>query len=151
VLGLELLDVDLDPDRDGGRGHTNFAQPGAWFAPRPGALTPGEKDFVDRVLTTFMAGFAAESRWGHEDPEGSGYDRDQSARDWLRYLSADPRARDQLLASYLERAKELISRPECWRAVQAVADALRREGRLSGREATQIAAAALRAEPGAAG
>src|SRR2546421_11618641 len=71
-LGLRLLDTDLYPDNEGGRGHTNFAPPEPWFRPRKGRLTPAETDFVERGLTTFMAGYAAESRPGHDGPGGSG-------------------------------------------------------------------------------
>ncbi|HKT83615.1 MAG TPA: hypothetical protein VJQ84_07235, partial [Solirubrobacterales bacterium] len=61
-LGLDVLGTDVDRDGEGGRGHTHFASPGAWFQPRPGRLTTRERDFVERVVTTFMAGFAAEVR-----------------------------------------------------------------------------------------
>jgi hypothetical protein len=148
--GLKLLDVDLEPDGEGGHGHTNFAPPGPWFSPRPGAALPAERAFIDRVLTTFMAGFAAESRSGHEDPEGSGYDRDQSIREWLAYLTPDPATRDSLLAGYLEQARRLVDRPESWRAIDAVAERLLAKGRLSGEEAAAVAAAALKAAEEAA-
>jgi hypothetical protein len=142
--GLKLLDVDLEADREGGRAHTNFAPPGPWFSPRPGAPDKAEREFIDRVLTTFMAGYAAETRSGHFDPEGSGYDRDQSVREWLSYLAPDPGARDHLLHGYLERARRLLESPESWRAVEAVAEALLSKGRLDGDEAAGIARGALR-------
>ena len=139
-LGLTVLDADIETDDEGGRGHTNFAHPGAWFNPRPSSLTPAERDFIDRVLTTFMAGIAAESRAGQIDPEGSGYDLDQSTREWARYLAVLPEARARLLPDYLRRASELVAEPDNWRAVERVAQALLERRRLDGESATSLAA-----------
>ena len=125
-LGLDLLDADILPDDEGGRGHTNFADPGPWFSPRRGSLTPAERDFVERVLTTFMAGFAAESHWGHVDLEGSGYDRDKSMREWARYLE------DPSLDRFLGRAREIVTEPSAWSAIERVAAALLEHQRLDG-------------------
>jgi hypothetical protein len=131
-LGLRLLDADIHPDDEGGRGHTNFAHPGPWFTPERGRLTEDELDFIERVLTTFMAGYAAESRAGHDDPEGSGWDRDASIREWARYLE------QPALDRFLERARDLVARPESWSAIETVAAALREKGRLVEADVDQI-------------
>ena len=47
LLGLQLLDADLYPDGEGGRGHTNFAHPGPWFTPQRGSLTRAERDLIE--------------------------------------------------------------------------------------------------------
>jgi len=136
--GLPALDTDVLPDGDGGRGHTRFANPGAWFAPRRGGLTAAERDFVERVLTTFMAGFAAESRHGRGDPSGSGYDLDQAARTWVGYLATSDSERAAVLHGFLERAESLLARPEAWSAVEALAAALLEKGRLDGADAARV-------------
>ena len=132
LLGLQLLDADLYPDGEGGRGHTKFAHPGPWFTPQRGSLTRAERDLIERVLTTFMAGYAAEERAGHADIEGSGWDRDESIREWAFYLDSPD------LDVFLERARELVANPEAWRAIEAVAAALREKGRLDAATAAAI-------------
>ena len=132
LLGLQLLEADLHPDAEGGRGHTNFAHPGAWFTPERGALTKAERDFIERVLTTFMAGYAAEERAGHADLEGSGWDRDSSIREWALYLDRPD------LDAFVERARDLVARPQNWRAIEAVAAALEEKGRLDAAEAAAV-------------
>jgi len=136
--GLPALDTDVLPDGDGGRGHTRFANPGAWFAPGRGSLTAAERDFVERVLTTFMAGFAAESRHGRGDPSGSGYDLDQAARTWVGYLATSDSERAAVRHGFLERAESLLARPEAWSAVEALAAALLEKGRLDGADAARV-------------
>jgi hypothetical protein len=132
LLGLQLLDADLYPDSDGGRGHTNFAHPGPWFTPERGSLTKAERDFIERVLTTFMAGYATEERAGDADLEGSGWDRDQSIREWAFYLE------HPALDGFLERARDLVARPEVWREIEAVAAALESKGKLDAAEAAAL-------------
>ena len=132
LLGLQLLDVDVHPDAEGGRGHTNFAHPGPWFTPQRGSLTKAERDFIERVLTTFMAGYAAEERAGHADLEGSGWDRDSSVREWALYLDHPE------LDAFLERARDLVAGPENWRAIEALATALEQKGKLDAREAADV-------------
>ena len=138
LLGLQATDSDLLKDREGGNAHTHFAHPGPWFQPRPGHLEPAERDFVERLLTTFMAGFAAESRFGHHDPDGSGYDVDQASRQWVGYLAGTQPEREAALHDHLERADALLARPEVWRAVEAVAAALLERRRIDGPAASAI-------------
>ncbi|HLQ61343.1 MAG TPA: hypothetical protein VK131_05720 [Candidatus Acidoferrales bacterium] len=137
-LGLELLDADLSADAEGGRGHTHFAPPGSWFQPRRGSLRPAEKDFIERVLTAFMAGYFAAARAGHVDREGSGYDLDQAIREWVRYLTDSPAERMGLLDEFARRAAELVEKPENWRAIELVAGELLRKERLEGAEALRL-------------
>ncbi len=137
-LGLEVLSSDLERDGEGGRGHTHFASPGAWFRPQPGRLTARERDLVERVVTTFMAGIAAEVRHGHADLEGAGYDLDQSARRWLRYLEPRAGRRADLAAEFMARAGRELEAPAAWTAVRAVGDALLAEGRLDGARAREL-------------
>lgn len=132
LLGLDLLDTDLHPDPNGGRGHTRFARPGGWFDPRPDALAPAETDFIERLLTTFMAGQAAEARSGGADPDGSVYDTDEASGDWARFLTGSPRERRKLLGGFRERAERVLERAGAWNAVEAVASELLAHGRLDG-------------------
>ncbi len=138
LLGLHLLDTDILPDDDGGRGHTHFAHPGSWFQPERGPLTRRERDLIERVLTTFMAGFAAESRHGDADPEGSGYDLDQSLRDWAGYVADTAEGREAALRGFLERATSIVEGSQAWAAIEAVAASLLKEVQLSGAAAAQI-------------
>jgi len=139
LLGLQLLDTDILPDDEGGRGHTHFAHPGSWFQPQRGRLDARERDLIERVLTTFMAGFAAESRHGEADVEGSGYDLDQSLREWVGYIAGTPRGREAALRGFLERAVSIVEGSQAWAAIEAVAAALLAEEQLSGSAAAQIA------------
>lgn len=138
-LGLEVLDADIERDDEGGRGHTHFVPPGRWFRPEPGRLTERERDLVERVVTTFMAGFAAEERLGSADPEGSGYDVDQTLREWLHYLEPEPARRPRLADGFFAAARAELARPGAWEAVTAVAEALLRERRLDGEAARRLA------------
>lgn len=144
LLGLQLLDTDLWPDDEGGRGHTHFAHPGSWFHPRRGSLSAGENDLIERVLTTFMAGLTAESRFGHEDADGSGYDLDQSTHEWVSLIADSAEERSAALDGFRHRAATMIERPQVWGAIEAVASSLLERGQLDGSAAAQIVADALR-------
>ena len=133
-LGLKLLSADILRDGEGGRGHTHFAPPGKWFQPRRGHLSDQERDLIERVLTTFMAGFAAESRAGGTDEEGSGYDRDLALREWVSYLADDRGEAFALLQAFHERAERLLDDPDTWRQVERVATELRARVQLTGAE-----------------
>ena len=141
-LGLTLLDADLEPDGEGGRAHTHFASPGAWFRPLGGRLSVRERDFVERVVTTFMAGYAAEVRIGTADPAGSGYDVDVAARQWISYLEPDPGRRQALVDGFVDRAAGEVRLPAAWRAVERVAARLLASGRLDGEQARAVIVAA---------
>jgi hypothetical protein len=130
-LGLDLVDVDIAPDDEGGRGHTNFARP-----------EKVDRFFAQRVLTTFLAGIAAESLAGAVDPDGIGYDVDQAAREWAALVADDRKQREKLLDEHLELARELLRPPEVWRQVEAVANALLRHGRLDRGAAVSLLAGA---------
>jgi hypothetical protein len=129
LLGLELVDTDIEPDDEGGRGHTNFARPPVLDRPT-----------AERVLTTFLAGIAAETLAGGVDPEGIGYDVDRSSREWAALLARTPAERDQLIDRHLEAARDLLRPPEVWRCVEAVANALLRSRRLTRDEARAVLA-----------
>jgi hypothetical protein len=140
ALGLRLLGLDILPDAEGGRGHTHFAPLGAWFQPDPGRLSRRERDAVERVLTTFAAGFASEERLGEADPDGSGYDIDQALREWLAYLEPARERRADLAREFYSRAARELDRPERWQAVETLAAALLERSRLSAEEALAIIA-----------
>jgi hypothetical protein len=131
-MGLDLLATDILSDGAGGRGHTRFARPGSWFNPDRRGLTARELDVVDRVLVTFLAGFAAESRIGAADPDGSGYDVDEAVRDWIGLLTTGDAERQAALDSYLDRANSELERPGTWPEVERVARRLLGEQRLAG-------------------
>jgi L-amino acid N-acyltransferase YncA len=96
---------------------------------------------VERVVTTFMAGFAAEIKLGSADPEGSWYDIDLLQRQWLGYLEPDPQRRPGLVRRFLARAQAELDAPGVWTAVEAVASALLSEVRLDGPRARELATA----------
>lgn len=127
LLGLTVLATDLDRDGEGGRGHTHFAN-----SPRR------DPEFVERVVTTFMAGFAAEERVAVPDPDGSGYDIDLTLREWLRHLEPDPDRRPRRADEFYERAKRLLEKPVNWQAVEAVASALLQSSRVDGLHARTL-------------
>ena len=147
LLGLQLLDTDILTDGEGGRGHTRFAHPGSWFQPGRGTLTAREKDLIERVLVTFMAGQAAESRHGHADADGSGYDLDQSLREWVSYVADTADDRTAALGGFLERAASMIEPSQVWSAIGAVAASLLEHERLEGSAAAQIVVSALGGSP----
>ncbi|HEX6548770.1 MAG TPA: hypothetical protein VF134_08525 [Candidatus Dormibacteraeota bacterium] len=136
AMGLQLQDVDVLPDPDGGRGHTHFRAPDGW--PPNNGLSPAQRDFVERVLTAFMAGHVAESATGIADPDGSAYDFDTAFREWLSYLTKDPEEQRQILGRCTQRANSILGRREARAALRAVADALLEKSRLSAAEATAI-------------
>jgi hypothetical protein len=141
LLGLDLLSSDLDRDGQGGRGHTHFAQPGPWFRADSGPLSDREREFVERVVTTFMAGFAAEERAGSADPDGSGWDLDLAVREWIAYLRPDG-SRAQAADIFYERARAMLEAPTAWAAVERVAAALLDAGRVDGPRARSLVSGA---------
>jgi hypothetical protein len=130
-LGLELVEVDVEADREGGHGHTVFRQP-AWF----GAGAPdGERGrgFVETVITTFLAGTAAEARLaGFENPESSGFDEDAVVGQWSARLGAGAAERMPALRS---RAAEMVAEPGNWAAIARLASLLIARRRLAGADA----------------
>lgn len=141
-MGLDLLGTDILPDGAGGRGHTRFARPGSRFHPDRRGLTERELDAVDRVLVTFLAGFAAESRIGAADTEGSGYDVDEAVRDWITLLTTDETERQAALDSYLDRAVAELDRPGAWSEVGTVARRLLNQQSLDGATVRRLIRAA---------
>ncbi len=135
LLGLALTSTDILPDAEGGRGHTNFIGPGRM---------PPDANYLERLLTTFAAGLAAEARAGPLDLEGSGWDRDQAIRRWAGYLAPPGPEQETLLAHAAARASRLLESPGAWRAVEAVAAALLERTQLTAEEAAGIVDGALR-------
>ena len=130
-LGLEVVGVDIDSDAEGGRGHTHF---------KPAERTP---EFVERVVTTFMAGFAAEVKLGKPDPDGSGFDFDATLREWLAYLEPDPRRRPALAQEHFRRAQQELDEEGVWPLVEAVAAALLQARRLDAAAVRRLLTAAV--------
>ena len=133
-LGVELASVDILRDGEGGNGHTVFNVP-SWF--RPSAqLDERRRRYAEAVVTTFLAGPIAEARVaGFHNLEGSGYDLDAVAREWLRLLEPPERhaARlDQLTA----QAENLVDAD--WPAIERIAQALLERRRLTGAEALEL-------------
>ena len=140
-LGLQLVDVDLLADREGGHGHTNFKQP-AWFQ-RDGRLDARGREFAEAVVVTFLAGTLAEARSaGFQNPDAGGFDLDAVIREWLLLLVA-PAEFEQRLTALQARAAEKVDDPANWAAIERLAAALHRQRRLTAREA--LAAAGLAA------
>lgn len=127
LLDLNLLSTDIERDGEGGRGHTHFANP-----------QRRDRDFVERVVTTFMAGFAAEEKLGVPDPEGSGFDADLTLREWLQHIEPDESRRPALADEFHQRARLMLAEPATWRDVEAVAAALLTARRLDGTQARRL-------------
>lgn len=140
-LGLELVDVDVLPDLEGGHGHTNFKPP-AWFG-REGPLDARGRRFAESVVVTFLAGTLAEARRaGFDNPDAGRFDLDAVVREWLLLL-VTPAELEQRLKALDARATERVYDPANWAAIEKLAATLRRQQRLTAGEA--LAAAGLSA------
>ncbi len=129
-LGLDLVDVDVLGDNEGGHGHTNFRRPD-WY--RPGvSLDERHRRFAEVVVITFLAGTVAETRHASfRNPNASGFDLEAVAREWLRLLdSPDEEA-------LMQRAEALVDAN--WPAIERLAKALMNARRLPGPEALAAA------------
>jgi hypothetical protein len=136
-LGLQLVDVDVLEDGEGGHGHTNFETP-AWFQ-RNGPLDERQRAFVAAVATTFLAGTVAEARRaGFENWEAAGFDLDSVVKEWLRLLHPAAEISDRLRA-YGEVAAGLVDDPENWQAIEKLARAVLKRHRLTASEALSAA------------
>jgi hypothetical protein len=136
-LGLNLVDVDVLADREGGNGHTNFRAPD-WFPPRD-PLDESQRAFVESVVITFLAGTAAESlRAGFENPEASGFDNDAIAREWAGYLGTSEEI-DSRLATLGATAERLVADPANWAAIERLARVLQERRRIDAPEALKSA------------
>jgi len=134
-LGLDLVDVDVLADREGGNGHTNFRAPD-WFRP-DSPLDERKRAFVESVVTTFLAGSAAEARRaGFENAEASGFDVEAVAREWARYLGPSSELEGRL-ASLRMKAEQLVG--EHWPAIERLARTLLARRRVDAREALSSA------------
>jgi hypothetical protein len=145
-LGLELAAVDVLPDHEGGNGHTVFNTP-AWF--RPSAIRNGgpieqrDHDLIEAVVKTFLAGAVAEARVaGFRNWEGSGFDLEAVAREWLGLLVPPDRLEARLEELNAE-AEAMVSAPENWAAIERLARALLERKRLTGKEALLVLTEAL--------
>jgi ATP-dependent Zn protease len=133
-LGVELASVDILSDGQGGNGHTVFNVP-RWFRPSA-TMDERRRRYAEAVVTTFLAGPIAEARVaGFHNLEGSGYDLDAVAREWLRLLEPPERYEAQLDELTAE-AEKLVD--ENWPAIERLAQALLERRRLTGAEALQL-------------
>jgi hypothetical protein len=139
ALGLELVDVDIEADGEGGFGHTNFKRP-AWFRRDP-PLDQRARTFVEAVATTFLAGTVAEARRaGFENWESAGFDLDAVAREWLLLMVPAAEVEDRL-RTFGARATALVNDPSNWAAIEKLAQTLFLQRRLLAAKA--LAAAGL--------
>lgn len=153
LLGLSVRGVDTHPDGVGGFGHTTFEPPRP-AEPAPGmagaAPPPAGPARDERVLVTFLAGLAAETRQaGRDMTESAAFDLDALVREWLPAPRPGGEAVPQALARLRAQAEALVGRPEAWRAIEVVAAALLARGELEGAEAVRLIEGAM-APPGAA-
>lgn len=142
LLGLTVRSADTRPDGVGGFGHTTF-EPIAPAEPAPdmagSGLEPPRAVHDERVLVTFLAGLAAESRHaGRDMVESAGYDLDELAREWLPRSTSVGEETEAAIIRLRREAEALVSRPEIWRAIEAVAAALLRHGEIDGAEAERL-------------
>jgi hypothetical protein len=136
-LGLDLVEVDVEADGDGGNGHSVFRTPD-WFDPGTAAGGRG-RAFVENVITTFLAGTAAEAkRAGFENPESSGFDEDAIVRRWAGYLGPGSEA-EAGLRRLRTQAASLVGEPANWAAIGRLAGILLDRRRLDGPEAVAAA------------
>ena len=134
LLGVELASVDILRDGEGGNGHTIFNVP-PWFRPSA-TLDERRRRYAEAVVTTFLAGPIAEARVaGFHNLEGSGYDLDAVAREWLRLLEP-PERYEARLDELTVRAEALVD--ENWPAIERLAQALLERRSLTGAEALQL-------------
>jgi hypothetical protein len=145
-LGLRLQAIDVDTDTAGGLGHTTFEPAGHWFDADRG-VSPEDptgarhREFVDRIVTTLLAGLAAESRYtGQDRREGAGFDLLEAVRDWVAISYSSPEERRAAMRKLHARAGRLIQLPEIWAAVERLANGLLERRRLSGEEALALLA-----------
>jgi hypothetical protein len=147
ALGLGLLSIDLEPDELGGRGHTSFEPAGPWFeesrdfSPEAagGELAGRRAEFIERVVTTYLAGYVAESKQsGRDAMDSAGFDFREAVMDWLNLELLNDEERMVRLATLRDRARALVERHENWQAIEALAAELLRRRRLSGREARTL-------------
>lgn len=143
ALGLVLLAIDVEPDELGGRGHTSFEPAGPWFeeagdssrAAAGSELAGRRAKFIERVVTTYLAGYAAESKQNGRDAlDSAGFDFREAVMDWLNLELLNDEERTVRLATLRDRAKALVERHENWQAIEALAAELLRRRRLSGQE-----------------
>ena len=140
-LGLDLVDVDVLSDREGGHGHTNFRPP-TWFG-REGPLDQRGREFAGAVVVTFLAGTVAEARHaGFANGDAGGFDLDAVVREWLLLLGT-PAEVENLLTALDARARQNVGDPTTWAAIEKLAAALRRQRRMTAGQA--LAAAGLAA------
>jgi hypothetical protein len=136
-LGLELVDVDIEADGEGGFGHTNFKRP-SWFR-RDSPLDERGRAFVEAVAITFLAGTVAEARQaGFENWEAAGFDLDAVVREWLLLLVPVAEVDDRMRL-YGARATELVDDPANRAAIEKLARILLARRRLTGAEALAAA------------
>jgi hypothetical protein len=130
-LGLQLVDVDVLPDPEGGHGHTNFRAPD-WYRPGLPEGSAEERRFSEAVVVTFLAGTAAEARFaGFSNRDSAGFDLDRVAREWLGRLDGP----DQVAMA--RRAAELVE--SHWPAIERLALALQGTERMTAEEALAAA------------
>jgi len=133
-LGVTLASVDILRDGQGGNGHTVFNVP-RWFRPS-GPLDARRRRYAEAVVITFLAGPIAEARVaGFRNLEGSGYDLDAVAREWLHLLEPPDRYETRL-AELSEPAQKLVD--ENWPRIERLARALLERRRLTAAEALQL-------------
>lgn len=136
-LGLELVDVDVVEDGEGGHGHTNFKPP-SWFR-RDGPVDDRMRAFVEGVAITFLAGTVAEARRaGFENWEAAGFDLDSVVREWLLLLFAASEMPVQL-RFFGARAARLVDDGDNWRAIEKLARTLLKRRRLTAADALAAA------------
>ena len=126
-LGLTLVEVDIERDAEGGRGHTVFRAP-EWYG--ESSADPRSRAFVAALVTTFLAGTAAEARLaGFANPESSGFDEDAVIRRWAARLGP-PAEVEARLATLRAEAARIVAEPATWAAIARLAGVLLRRRRL---------------------
>lgn len=135
-LGLDVVEVDVEADGDGGNGHSVFRSPD-WFDPGAAGQGPA-REFVEKLITTFLAGTAAEARRaGFENPESSGFDEDAVVGRWAAHLGRGAES-EAHLARLRGDAARLVGEPANWMAIGRLAGRLLERRRLDGVEALAV-------------
>ena len=111
---------------------------------------PGDSDRarlkIEKVIMVCMAGPVAERKYAPKESlrgHGGAVDFDMAADLALRLFRSKTTA-DAYLRFVETWVRQKLDDPSRWRAVECLAEALMRQGRLSGREAESIIAGALR-------
>jgi hypothetical protein len=143
-LGSGFNYVTIKPDKDDDSlGHVARGRYPAWFDPE-NDKSDRARLFAEKRILSCLAGDAAEARWrGRHNWQGMRSDFHELANLTSYFCGAGGEEEAAYIKWLLIRARNLITRPQNWCQVKAVARALVKRGRLSRRECRRISCEAI--------